>query len=221
MNSPRKFVEDLLRRRRPSRFDAAEQDEAELRTAILLTTAQPGGDDKPSEGFVSALHDRLAAELDGKPKPNNRRRFVQTTGVAAAAAVIGATVDQVVRRPPAETRAEETTIVPDIGQWRAVVPAANLPEGVVRPFDFGTVSGFVQRVNGQLQAVSGTCTHLGCKLALDAPAARLNCPCHKTAFSVDGAVVFHKLPTTPPPLPHLKVRDNEGMVEVFAPPQQT
>lgn len=224
MSTPRKFVEDLLGRRRPRRFAATEQDEAEIRTAISLTTAQPDGDDKPSEKFVSALHEKLAAELAGKPKPNsNRRRIIQTTSVAAAAAVLGATVDRMTSgSTPPDTRAsEETTIVPDIGQWRAVVPVDNLPEGAVRPFDFGTINGFVQRVNGEVRAVSGTCTHLGCKLTLDEPANRLNCPCHKTAFSVEGAVVFHQLPRTPPPLPHLKVRENNGMVEVFAPPQET
>jgi len=33
------------------------------------------------------------------------------------------------------------------------------------------VAGFVQRAGGQVRAVSATCTHLGCRLALDAPAA--------------------------------------------------
>jgi Rieske Fe-S protein len=32
----------------------------------------------------------------------------------------------------------------------------------VRPFTAGAVSGFVERVDGQLRAVSGICTHQGC-----------------------------------------------------------
>ena len=38
----------------------------------------------------------------------------------------------------------------------------------------------------QLEAVSGVCTHQGCKLWLDAPESRLRCPCHSTSFSLEG-----------------------------------
>jgi Rieske Fe-S protein len=88
----------------------------------------------------------------------------------------------------------------------------------VLPFDFGAVAGFVHRSGGQVRAVSATCTHLGCRLNLDAPARRLNCPCHRTSFAVDGVVLTHQLPVTPPPLPHLMVREAGGVVEVLVPP---
>lgn len=101
----------------------------------------------------------------------------------------------------------EDTLRPDNGEWRAVVAAHDLPEGGVLPFDFGAVAGFVQRTGGQVRAVSATCTHLGCRLNLDAPARRLNCPCHRTSFAVDGVVLTHQLPVTLPPLPHLVVRE--------------
>jgi len=211
----RKFVEDMLARRRVRRAETTEDDAADIRTAILLNSARPGGD-RPDEEFVAKLGARLAAEADGKPKAGNRRRFVQTTSVAAAAAVLGATVDHLVE-PSSST--QEATIVPDQGQWRAVVSSAELAEGTVRPFDFGTVTGFVQRAGGEVRAVSGICTHLGCRLALDMAAPRLNCPCHRTAFTVDGAVLFHQLPSTPPPLPRLEVRENAGNVEVLVPQQ--
>ena len=208
-----KFVENMLARRRVRRTATTEDDAAVIRTAILLNSARPGGD-RPDEEFVAKLGARIAAEAEGKPEVGNRRRFVQTTSVAAAAAMLGATVDHLVQPSPP---AEEATIVPDRGQWRPVVSSADLVEGTVRPFDLGTVTGFVQRTGGEVHAVSGICTHLGCRLALDVAALRLNCPCHRTAFAVDGAVAFHQLPAAPPPLPRLEVRENAGNVEVLVP----
>ncbi|MEV4052088.1 Rieske (2Fe-2S) protein [Amycolatopsis sp. NPDC049688] len=219
----RRFVKDLLRRRRPRPFAAGPEDEAELRTAVLLRAARPGGG-AASEEFVAGLHRRLAQEL-GEPAPargGNRRRFIQVSSAAAVAAAAGAGVEYLVT-PGGESAATppppEETLRPENGQWRAVVAAHDLPEGGVLPFDFGAVAGFVHRSGGQVRAVSATCTHLGCRLNLDAPARRLNCPCHRTSFAVDGVVLVHQLPVTPPPLPHLVVREAGGVVEVLVPPE--
>ena len=58
-----RYVEDLIRSRRPRRF-AADEDSADLaRTAITLRAARPGGE-APREEFVLALRKRLARELD-------------------------------------------------------------------------------------------------------------------------------------------------------------
>lgn len=107
--------------------------------------------------------------------------------------------------------------MPDNGEWRGVVAVKDLPEGGVRAFDAGTLVGFVHRSNGEVRAVSGVCTHLGCKLALDGPARQLNCPCHSAAFAVDGAVLHHRLPIPLAPLPKVMVRESEGVVQVFVP----
>ncbi|MEU0791211.1 Rieske (2Fe-2S) protein [Amycolatopsis sp. NPDC005961] len=219
----RRYVKDLLRRRRPRPFEAGPGDEAELRTAVLLRAARPGAG-AASEEFVAGLHRRLAQEL-GEPAPGRggtRRRFIQVSSAAAVAAAAGAGVEYLVTSG-GETAAEppptpEETLRPENGRWRAVVAAQDLPEGGVLPFDFGAVAGFVRRSGGQVSAVSATCTHLGCRLNLDAPARRLDCPCHRTAFAVDGVVLTHQLPVTPPPLPHLVVREAGGVVEVLVPP---
>ncbi|MEU5260928.1 Rieske (2Fe-2S) protein [Amycolatopsis sp. NPDC021455] len=217
----RRFVKDLLRRRRPRPFAAGPGDEAELRTAVLLRAARPGGA-AASEEFVAGLHRRLAQEL-GEPGPapgGSRRRFIQVSSAAAVAAAAGAGVEYLVTSgaEPAAAPPPEETLRPENGRWRAVVAARDLPEGGVLPFDFGAVAGFVHRSGGQVRAVSATCTHLGCRLNLDAPAGRLNCPCHRTSFAVDGAVLTHQLPVTPPSLPHLVVREAGGVVEVLVPP---
>jgi cytochrome b6-f complex iron-sulfur subunit len=234
----RRFVEDLLRGKRPKSFRAEEPDLAELRTAITLRAARPGSG-APSAEFVTKLHERLSAEhaeteragaerIGAKPDPatgqavhGTRRRFVLATAIAAAAAAIGAGLDHIfTRRSPAEpgTQRAGGTLTPTVGAWRTVAASADLPEGGVRAFDLGTVVGFVRRTGGLVHAVSGTCTHQGCRLLLDMAARRLDCPCHNAAFAVTGELVSHELPVTPMPLPQFATREVDGTVQVFAPP---
>lgn len=219
----RRFVKDLLQQRRPHRFKADADDAAELRAAVALRAAGP--DNGPSDSFVEGLHQRLRSELAENveaPRPASRRRFVASVAAASVVSVgIGVAVDQTVLsqgdQGTDDTAGGDQTVVPDSGEWRAVVAAKDLPEGGVRPFDLGTINGFVHRTDGELRAVSGVCTHLGCKLALDPPKRQLNCPCHNAAFGVDGAVLHHRLPIALKPLPHLVVRESEGVVQVFVP----
>jgi hypothetical protein len=56
----RRFVEDLLRGKRPRRFPAEQTDIAELRTAIGLRAARPGSG-SPRDEFVTDLHGQQAA----------------------------------------------------------------------------------------------------------------------------------------------------------------
>jgi cytochrome b6-f complex iron-sulfur subunit len=230
-----RFVADLLRGRRPRRVRVQDSEVAELRAAITLRAARPGAG-APREEFVTDLHRRLAAELardEQKQDPlssahpraavaHGRRRFVQTASIAASAAAIGAGVDHVLTRPsPAPgggDASEEQSLTPNTEQWRTVTASADLPEGGAQGFDLGTVIGFVARSEGQLGAVSGVCTHLGCRLALDAAARRLDCPCHNASFALGGQLLHHQLADAPRALPHLQVREVDGTVQVFAPP---
>ncbi|MGH3548020.1 MAG: Rieske (2Fe-2S) protein [Pseudonocardiaceae bacterium] len=228
----RRFVADLLRGRRPRSFRADDADAAELRAAITLRAAQPGSA-TPREEFVSELHRRLAAEpthQDVRALPrrgpvvdSTRRRLVAASSIAAAAAAIGAVADHTLSNPksanpgPAQAGGEQT-LIPTTGAWRTVSASADLSEGGVQGFDLGTVVGFVARTGGALRAVSGVCTHLGCRLALDAPARRLDCPCHNTSFAISGELLHYQLRVPPPALPQFQVREIDGMVQVYAPP---
>lgn len=218
MNTPVwRYVEDLLRQRKPRPFKANEEEAAEVRAAILLNSADDDGE--PSEDFVEGLRDRLAGELSGEKTPSNRRRFVKIGAAAAAVTAVGAGLDHVLTDGlTAAAPKEQQNLVPDNGEWRAVVASTDLPDGAVQSFDLGAVTGFLRRSGGQVSAVSAICTHLGCRLRLDAPARQLNCPCHRTSFNVDGSLSTHELPVAPPPLPHILVRENAGRVEVFVPP---
>jgi nitrite reductase/ring-hydroxylating ferredoxin subunit len=222
----RRFIDDLLHQRRGRRTNIDPEHDAELRTAILLRSARPGAG-APREEFLTGLHERLADELDPQSVPApvplaRRRRFVQLTATAAASVAVGVGLDRILtgRSTPAVPAATGTVgppLSPEHGVWRTVAVSADLPEGAVLRFDLGAITGFVRRTRGEVAAVSGVCTHLSCQLTLDAPAARLNCPCHGASFAVNGAVLQHRLPIALAPLPTINTREIDGMVQVFAP----
>jgi cytochrome b6-f complex iron-sulfur subunit len=216
-----RYIDDLLRSRRPRRFRATGPDADIARTAITLRAARPGSG-APREEFVTDLHRRLAAELDPPvpARPVSRRQMVlRTAGVAAGAAVAGATIDHALT--PRSLAPAASTLTPTPGAWLTVATSADLPEGAVRPFTAGAITGFLERIDGEARAVSGICTHQGCKLSLATQPAHLACPCHGATFALNGAVLAHRLPDTLAPLPRLAVRETNGTVEVYAPaPEQ-
>jgi cytochrome b6-f complex iron-sulfur subunit len=220
----RRYVEDLLRGRRPRPFPADGHEAAEVRAAIALRAARPGSG-APDEDFVAGLQRRLATEFGSAapspaPRPTTRRRVVQVASVAAASAAVGgaggAALDHALTGTGTDA-SPAVTLRPNSGTWHTVAASADLTEGTVLAFDAGTLNGFVQRAGGQLSAVSGVCTHLGCRLRLDAAARELDCPCHNAAFALSGELRRHQLPTAPAPLPHIGVRDMDGAVQVFLP----
>jgi nitrite reductase/ring-hydroxylating ferredoxin subunit len=219
----RRFVEGLLRgqateRARPDDFEAEQ-----MKTAIELRAARLGSD-APREEFVTDLHRRLAgemAEAEAHPRWAPRRREVVIGGsVAAASTAAGLVVGRNLLAPPVTQQATPATqgeLEPNAGTWQAVGASVDLPDGGALAFDLGPVNGFVHRTAANLEAVSGVCTHQGCKLWLDAPESRLRCPCHSTSFSLEGTTVTHQLPVAPPPLPKFQVREINGVIQVFAP----
>ncbi len=228
----RRFVADLLGGRRPRRFRADEADATELRAAILLRAARQGSG-APREEFVTGLARRLAAERDGPapdtgqapPTGGSRRRFVLGTSIAAAAATIGAVLDHTLTgtgTPTTPTGPDNThadaTLTPNTGTWQTVAASSDVPDGGVRAFDVGSVAGFVHRSDGAVRAVSGICTHQGCRLVLNGAARRLDCPCHNATFAVTGELLTHQFLQPPRPLPQLDVREVNGTIDVFGPP---
>ncbi|MEV0670724.1 Rieske (2Fe-2S) protein [Mycobacterium sp. NPDC050441] len=226
----RKYVDDLLAGRRPDSFPADDFEAAQIRTAIELRAAQPdAGEPRPE--FVDDLKSRIAQQLshEGPDEPAStrqglsatRRQVIVGTAAAATAAVAAVSIDHVVtgREQPIEpAQADGPELVPNDGEWLPVAKSAELDEGSVLAFDLPAVSGFVRRaVGGKVEAVSGVCTHQGCKLWFDASADSLRCPCHVTSFSPAGQVLTHQLPIAPKPLPHFDVRERDGIIEVLAP----
>jgi nitrite reductase/ring-hydroxylating ferredoxin subunit len=226
-------VRQLLAGQRPGGFTPDDDEAEQMRVAIALQAARFGAQ-TPSEEFLTGLRQRLAVELDEpdsiperKPFPAGRRQMLIGGSIAAAAATVGGVVDHTLVRgaagepssPQAQSVPSQTpqTIVPRDGVWRAIAASADVPEGATIAFDLGAVSGFVHRRDGVVYALSGICTHQGCRLWLDGPAQRLRCPCHATSFGTDGEVLTHQLPISPAPLPHIETREVRGAIEVFAP----
>jgi nitrite reductase/ring-hydroxylating ferredoxin subunit len=225
----RRYVDDLLRGRRPKGFAPDDFEAAQIRTAIQLNAVRTGAD-APSQSFLSDLHRRLAEQMDDEPRERpappswlsaNRRQMIVGTSAAATAAVAAVSVDRLLGVGKNDEVDAAQDLVPTEGAWQRVASSADVPEGAMQPFDLGAVVGFVRRVDGRAEGISGICTHQGCRLWFDAPDDRLRCPCHSTSFSKEGQVLTHQLPISPKPLPKLEVREMDGAIEVFAPPSRT
>ncbi len=223
----RRFVDGLLRGQRTEQARPDDVEAEEMRTAIELRAARTGSD-SPREEFVTDLHRRLAEQMGEAPQADGRswgpsgtrRQVVIGTGLAAASAATGIVIGRNLLAPaqtPEATPPAQGVLEPNAGTWRTVGASADLPDKGALAFDLGSVRGFVHRADAQLEAVSGICTHQGCKLWLDAPESRLRCPCHSTSFSLEGETLTHQLPTAPAPLPKFEVREINGVIEVFAP----
>jgi cytochrome b6-f complex iron-sulfur subunit len=226
----RRYIDDLLGGRRPRPFQPDEFEAAQIRTAIELRAA--GRDDDaggvPRPEFLADLHRRLAEQQadpkTGPPQPGRfksnatRRQVVVGTSAAAAAAVAAVSVDRLVGgEQPAQPPTDGGELTPNSGHWMPVAASSDVPDRLMKPFDLGVVNGFVRRVDGKAEAVSGVCTHQGCRLWFDAPDDRLRCPCHSASFSPAGQVLSHQNPIAPSPLPTYLVREAKGVIEVFAP----
>ncbi|WP_313862891.1 Rieske (2Fe-2S) protein [Mycobacterium sp.] len=222
----RRYVDDLLAGRRPRPFQPNDFEAAQIRTAIDLRAARFGAD-APREKFLTELHRALAARRDGTATPlvsplfPTRRQVLVGTSAAAGIAAAAVSVDRLVvatKDTASDTAAADTgrEMTPDDGMWHRVAASSDVPaDADMHPFEVGAVVGFVRRVNGRAEAVSGICTHQGCRLWFDRPDDRLRCPCHSTSFSPAGEVLSHQLSISPTPLPQLQVRENDGAIEVF------
>jgi len=198
-----------------------EPDEVEaLRAAIELRAGRPGAD-LPDEEFVTGLRRRLSessdAEADAPSSRIPRRALLAGAAGAIAAGVVGAVADNALNSGSRPHLAATGEIVPTNGQWVAVAAAGDVAGGQVKRFTTATTIGFVTERDGALSAVSGACTHQGCLLQLNQTAGRLDCPCHRTAFGVDGKLMFSQLDKMPAALPQIQVRNRQGQVEAFLP----
>jgi cytochrome b6-f complex iron-sulfur subunit len=98
------------------------------------------------------------------------------------------------------------------------VSVADLLAEAVTRFSTSVVVGFITTEEEEPEAVSGVCTHQGCLLKYNEADRRLDCPCHRAAFSLTGELLFHQLPTPPQPLPRLRLRTEDGHVQIYLPP---
>jgi nitrite reductase/ring-hydroxylating ferredoxin subunit len=216
------FVDALVRNRRPAAFRASVEDGEIMRAAIELRSARVE-DMTPSPEFVDGLHDELRRQLAGdlpvEMPTISRRRWLLEGAIAASAAGVAVVVDRTVfASGAAQQTSAQRQLTPDEGTWHTVGERADLLADAVTRFSTPDIVGFVTTENGEPEALSGVCTHQGCLLKYNEADRRLDCPCHRAAFSLTGELLFHQLPTPPPPLPRLALRNEDGHVQIYLPP---
>jgi nitrite reductase/ring-hydroxylating ferredoxin subunit len=223
MRKVTRYVDRLLRQRRPRPFVPTDEQAEAVSAAIALRGARPE-DAIPRAEFVTALRGRLAdqAARDGEDDwvPAKRRRGFLIGTASAASAVLGVATGRLLAgRSRSAPPTAAATLDPANGTWHTVLASADLVEGATLGFDTGTVTGFVTRSHGAPAARSGICTHQGCRLDLDRGHGdgRLACPCHHTFFRLDGTVITSQLPTPPTRLPAIQVRERDGAIQVYVP----
>jgi cytochrome b6-f complex iron-sulfur subunit len=215
-----RFVDDLLHGRRPRRFAASQEEAEAMRAASSLVSARAGAD-LPDKAALDRIHGKLSAALDESPvveRHITRRVMLRTFGTAAAAVVVGVALDEAVSqrgKSPEPGGNASRVLMPDAGAWRPVAAVTQLPAGHAMTVSTGSVDAVIVNDAGAISAVSGVCTHLGCKLQPDDVSQKLNCPCHQTAFGWSGKVLYYRLKTAPPNLPQIPSRINDGHIELF------
>ena len=221
------FIEALLGNRRPRPFQPDAEDTAAMRAAIELRAAQPGAT-LPRTEFVADLHQELAHALGDDSTPLDelagrrfsRRGLFEGLAVAAAAAAAGVIIDRdFLNSGGSQSPSASRTLAPTHGDWQPVDFKTKVGAGDVAHFTTASTVGFVVNDGRRLSAVSGVCTHQGCLLQHNPARQRLECPCHRAAFSLTGEVLYQTFPEPLAPLPRLQVRERGGQIEVFEPPQ--
>lgn len=215
-----RFVDDLLHRRRPDRFEATPEEAEAMTAAAGLASARVGAD-LPDKAALDRIHARLSAALDDSPvldRRLSRRAWLRTAGAAAAAVVIGVGLDELARsrQSPGPAAGGSATLMPDGGTWRPVAAVSAIPPGHAMQVSTASLDAVIVNDGGDISALSGVCTHLGCKLQPDDANRKLDCPCHQTAFAWSGKVLYYRLKAAPANLPHIPSRVNDaGQVELY------
>jgi cytochrome b6-f complex iron-sulfur subunit len=214
-----RFVDDLLHGRRPRRFKASPEEMDAMTAAATMVSARVGAD-LPDKTALERIHRKLSAALDESPvveRHLTRRTLLRTLGTAAAAMVVGVVLDEIAttQGAPAPVASGPTALTPDNGAWRPVAAVKQLPSGHALAVSTGSIDAVIVNDGGTISAVSGVCTHLGCRLQPDDAGRKLNCPCHQTAFGWSGKVLYYRLKAEPATLPQIPSRVNGDQIELF------
>jgi len=210
-----RYVDALLRDRRPPRAAVDPDDLEALAAAIELSSARPQAG-MPDPRFVERLEGRLREHTDGDfpvHRRVTRRGLLQAGGLAAAAAAAGVVVDRAAVDHGSNPAADELAV--NGGEWHPVVAADALPVGRAMRFSTGKVEGVVvNRGGGRVPRAVGGVHPPGLHPAAQPAAGRLDCPCHSAAFGFTGEVLHHQQPQPLRPLPRIPIRVRDGHVEV-------
>lgn len=72
-------------------------------------------------------------------------------------------------------------------------------------------SAWVVNLGGKLVAYSTVCPHLGCAIDYDATVSKFKCPCHRSAFSMEGTIEDGPSPRV---MDELECKDEGGVLSI-------
>src|SRR5258708_4904527 len=124
-----RFVNGILRNRRPARFKATEEEAAAMRGALRIRAAHLSAS-RPDPEFVRRLERRVLFESGALAPPVvrlTRRALLRGAGTAAAAVLAGAAIDHALGAAGAP--AGSADLEPDGGDWRPLASVSALPVG--------------------------------------------------------------------------------------------
>jgi Rieske Fe-S protein len=191
--------------------DARAASREELAAWMLAAQlASIAGPVEPDPGFIRCLERQVAAALPDRPGTRRRitrRGFLRGAAAAAGAAGAGAVATRLVAgatspEPP------DRLIPQGQGRWYDIAAVDELAPGAIRPFTAGGLVGYLVNDDGELRAVSGICTHMGCRVR-PANGRELRCLCHRSRFDVTGRVLEGLAPA---PLPAIELQLSHGRV---------
>jgi Rieske Fe-S protein len=191
-----------------ARAESREELAAWMLAAQLPSLAGPVD---PDPGFIQRLERQVATTLpDRQPRRPRitRRGFLRGAAAAAGAAGAGAAATRLVAGAGSPSPPDRLIPQGD-GRWYDVAAVGELAPGAIRPFTAGGLVGYLVNDAGELRAVSGICTHMGCRVRPAADALELRCLCHRSRFDVAGRVLEGLAPA---PLPAIELRLEHGRV---------
>ncbi|MCL5291517.1 MAG: Rieske (2Fe-2S) protein [Actinobacteria bacterium] len=79
--------------------------------------------------------------------------------------------------------------------WLAVGTVDSLTEGLPKLVEYGEEWVYlVKKADGLVNAINAACPHVRCKLGWNANTKRFDCPCHGSAFTIDGKRLYGPAP---------------------------
>ncbi len=200
---------------------------AELRARLEQELQQQAQQQQPGRARLLPF---MRRQKPTKPGAFSRRALLAGGAAIAASLVAGAAIDHVAEetthpQTPAPAGAYNTPLVPAsiATTWLFVTTLAGLGDKAVR-FATDSIVGYVIRQDGddgkegQIIALSASCTHMGCIVQWQDSDRKFHCPCHGGLFNEYGNVdagASSKLYLRP--LPRLKTKVEQGNIYVKVP----
>jgi nitrite reductase/ring-hydroxylating ferredoxin subunit len=203
-----RYLDSLIAGGRPSPDDVDDRDEAEMaRLAAELSAAADPSGGAPDPAFVDQLRVRMRAADEGiaavrVPPPVRpglggissvriSRRQLLAGGVMGAAGIAAGALGASVLRPAEDGSGgmiwdDGSDLIAGEGEWVEVARLTDVPAGGAVRFSTAAFDGFVVNDEGEIRALSATCTHMGCTLRWRQGWGDLRCPCHGASFDLQG-----------------------------------